>query len=378
MKKNRIIWLFALLLTLGLQSCRKDKMPLKEETEQIFEGDLNASPKGLYILNEGNMNANKASLDYVDFTAGIYKRNIYGTVNPEVTLGLGDVGNDIAIYGSKMYVVVNVSNKVEVLDARTGKKIKHIELLNGRYIAVNNGKVYVSAYLGKIGDPNSPQGIVAEIDTVSLSISRKVDVGRQPEEMAILDNKLYVANSGGYSPQNYESTVSVIDLNTFTETKKIEVAINLHRLKADAYGDLYVSSRGDFYDIPAKLFVLDTKTDQIKKTFDIAVSDMVIHEDKAYICGTEWSYIKGENVVTYNTIDVKDETVLHQSFITDGTQSKIILPYGITINPQTGDIFITDAKDYLNPGEIYCFNKAGKLKWSVATGDIPSRFAFIY
>lgn len=270
MKKNQIILALTSLLVLGLQSCRKEKMPLKEEVEQIFKGDANASPKGMYILNEGNMNSNKASLDFVDFTTGIYKRNFYGTVNPEISLGLGDVGNDITIYGSKMYVVVNISNKVEVLDAKTGKKIKHIDLLNGRYVISHKGKVYVSAYLGKVGDPQSPKGIVAEIDTTSLSITRKVEVGRQPEEMAIIEDRLYVANSGGYSPSDYENTVSVVDLNTFAETKRIEVAINLQRLKADAYGDLYVSSRGDYYSIQAKLFVIDTRTDQIKKLLILA------------------------------------------------------------------------------------------------------------
>ena len=42
--------------------------------------------------------------------------------------------------------------------------------------------------------------------------------------MAIVGDKLYVANSGGYRVPNYDRTVSVIDLKTFTEEKKIDVA----------------------------------------------------------------------------------------------------------------------------------------------------------
>jgi hypothetical protein len=90
--------------------------------------------KGFYLLNEGNMNSNKATLDYFDYTKGTYFRNIYAEANPNVVKELGDVGNDIKIYGNKMYVVVNASNKVEVLDARTVKN-KSITVENGRYFS---------------------------------------------------------------------------------------------------------------------------------------------------------------------------------------------------------------------------------------------------
>ena len=35
---------------------------------------------------------------------------------------------------------------------------------------------------------------------------------------------------------NYDKTISIIDLKTFTEVKKVDVAINLHRLELDNYG----------------------------------------------------------------------------------------------------------------------------------------------
>lgn len=366
------------VLSSFMQSCRKDQVPIPSEVENIIPVDPNASPKGLYLLNEGNMNSNKASLDYIDFTKGDYRRNIYNEINPEITKGLGDVGNDIGIYGSKLYAVINNSNKVEVLDVKTGKKLSQIDITNGRYITFSEGKAYVSAYLGTIGDPKAPNGIVAEIDTISLSITRKVEVGRQPEEMAIVGKKLYVANSGGYSPPNYESTISVIDLNTFKEIKRIEVAENLHRLKADQYGDLYVTSRGDYYDIPSRIFIIDTKTETIKKEFDLAASQLVIQDDLAYIYSTEFNYQTGENTISYHLIDVNTETILNRSFITDGTEKKIKIPYGIAVNPSTKEVYVTDAKDYVSPGTIYCFSPAGIFKWSATTGDIPAHFAFVY
>jgi DNA-binding beta-propeller fold protein YncE len=369
-----LIYLLAFLLVI-VSACRKDPQPLPSEITKI-EPEPTSAIKGFYLVNEGNMNMNKASLDYMDLVNGIYTRNLYNQVNPEVTKGLGDVGNDIGRYGSKLYVVVNVSNKVEVLNIKTGKKIGQINIINCRYITFNNGKAYVSAYLGRVGDPNAPNGIVAEIDTTALKVNRTIEVGRQPEEMAIIGSKLYVANSGGYSPPDYEHTVSVIDLPSFKEIKRIEVAINLHRIKADRYGDLYVTSRGDYYTIPSKLFVIDTQTDQIKKVFNIAAGNLAIDDDYAYIYSTEWNYIEGKNKITYNMINVKDETLMDRKFISDGTEKDIKIPYGIAVNPGSKDVYVTDAKDYVTPGKLHCYSPEGRLKWSVNTGDIPAHIAF--
>jgi DNA-binding beta-propeller fold protein YncE len=368
----------ALFMVLLAASCRKAPQVIPEQVETIFTPDPSSSIKGLYLLNEGNMNMNKASLDFVNFRTGVYERNIYNEANPSVTKGLGDVGNDIGIYGSKMYVVVNISNKVEVLDVKTAKKLAQIDITNCRYVTFHKNKAYVSAYLGKVGDPKAPNGIVAEIDTTSLQIERKVTVGRQPEEMAIVGEKLYIANSGGYSPPDYERTVSVIDLASFTEIKRIDVAINLDRLKADKYGDIYVTSRGDYYTIPSKLFVIDTRTDAIKKTFDIAASNLWIDEDTAYIYSTEWSYPQQKNTISYTMLNVKDETILSSKFITDGTDKKIVVPYGIAVNPLTKDVFVTDAGNYVASGTLYCFDKNGVMKWKVQAGDIPAHMAFVY
>ncbi|MGJ8761013.1 MAG: YncE family protein [Polaribacter sp.] len=334
--------------------------------------------KGFYLLNEGNMSMNKAALDYMDFETGIYEKEVFRTANPEEVGGLGDVGNDMGIYGSKLYVVVNASNKVEVLDVNTRKKIKQINVDNCRYIKFYNGKAYLTTYLGSIGDPNAVNGKIMEIDTTSLSVTRSVDVGRQPEELVIHNDKIYVANSGGYSPPEYESTVSVVDIASFEETKRIEVDINLHRMQIDSEGDIYVSSRGDYYQTPSKLFVIDTELDEVKQTFDLAVSNMTIFDDIMYIYSTEFSYLTGENTISYNRLDTKTETILTNSFIADKDKELIKIPYGITINPETKDILITDAKDYVTPGTLYCFSSEGAFKWSVETGDIPNKVVFKY
>ncbi|OXB00418.1 hypothetical protein B0A75_08890 [Flavobacterium oncorhynchi] len=376
MKTNFKFWLLLAFAAIALQGCQEDDPIIPEEVE-VLPPETVTTVQGFYLLNEGNMNMNKASLDYYDYETGSYKRNVYGQANPDATLGLGDVGNDIGIYGSKLYSVINNSNKIEVMDVVTAKRLKVIDIKNCRYVTFANGKAYASAYDGEVQlGENSPNGFVAEIDTTSLSITKTVKVGRQPEEMAVVGNKLYVANSGGYSPPNYERTVSVIDLKTFTKIKDIDVAINLHRLEADEDGDLYVSSRGDYYDIPSKLFVIDTKTDLIKKTFDIACSNLTIVGDKAYIIGSEFSYATFDYIINYNLINVKTETLLTESFLPKAVSDEIKTPYGLAVDPVSLNVFITDAGDYVSPGKLYCIDKNGNTKFTVTTGDIPAHFAF--
>lgn len=359
-------------------ACRQEEQVIPPVITPVDTPTTKTVVKGFYLMNEGNMGSNKATLDYYDYLTGNYKKNIYAEANPDVVKEMGDVGNDIQVYGSKLFAVINVSNKVDVLDVATAKHLGEITVLNCRYVTFYKGKAYISSYAGPVQiDTKAPIGIVVEVDTATLKITRTVEVGYQPEEMAIVNGKLYVANSGGYRVPDYDSTISVIDLNTFKETKKIDVAINLHRLKADQYGDIYVTSRGDYKQVPSRFFLIDTETDQVKKQFNIAVSNLCIVGDTAYIYGSEFNYDTFKWTITYNMVDVKQETVIGKNFITDGTTNDIEMPYGIAVNPLTKEIFLTDAKDYVSPGTLYGFTKEGKKKWSVTTGDIPAHFAFV-
>ena len=193
-----------------LYGCRTDEVILPPEEEH--KGDTVLSQVvGLYLLNEGNMGSNKATLDYYDFTSATYTRNIYSAANPDIAQSLGDVGNDLQIYGNRLYAVINASNLVEVMDARTAKHIGTIEVPNCRYLAFKDGYGYVTSYAGPIvSDASKAQiGYVAKFDTASLQIVSTCLVGYQPDELTIVGNTLYVANSGGYMSPNYENTLSV-------------------------------------------------------------------------------------------------------------------------------------------------------------------------
>jgi hypothetical protein len=376
MRKLNFYFLFLVLAF--LTSCRTDDIIVRQEVVEGLPSE-NTAIKGFYMLNEGNMGSNKCTLDFFDYTKGIYFRNIYAEINPNVVKELGDVGNDIKVYGSKLYIVVNVSNKIEVLDAKTAKRITSIPLQNCRYLAFKGGKAYASSYAGPVViNPKAPKGKVVEIDTTSLSIQREAVVGYQPEEIEIVGNKLFVANSGGYKAPDYDNTISVIDLNTFTEIKKIEVAINLHHLKKDNYGDLYVTSRGDYYNIPSSLYLIDAATGSVKKNFNLSVSEMTIVNDKLYFYGNEFNYNTHSYKKSFGMIDVKTEEIIANRIFDKEYEDAIKTPYGIAVNPITEDIYMTDARNYVSMGFVYCFDKNGHFKWKTEGGNIPAHFAFLY
>lgn len=377
--KNSFYYLLFLLILSTLSSCREDDFISLPDEDKLPEQEA-SNIAGFYLLNEGNMNMNKASLDYYDYQTGLYTRNLYGTANPTSTLGLGDVGNDLGLYGSKLYAVINASNKVEVMDAETTERIAVLEVKNCRYVTFDGGFVYVSAYDGEVSLGNDkPNGFIAKYDTTNFDQINRIEVGRQPEEMAVSNGKLYIANSGGYSPPQYESTISVIDLDSFKVIKAIEVAINLHRVKADGKGNIYVSSRGDYYNTPSNLFVIDTQLDQVIDKFDIPCSNLTISGDTAYVIGSAFDYSLGDFKVDYAMINTQTRELLSQPFISQELVDKIKMPYGLAVDPYSGNIYITDAGDYVSPGKLYAYNlKADSLLFEQVTGDIPAQIAFVF
>ena len=373
------------LLAIGLMSCRGDEiifpaeyetLPIEVRAESSFASN---EPIGMYLLNEGNMGSNKATIDYLDFSKGIYIRNIYGERNPNVIKELGDVGNDIQVYGNRLYAVINCSHKVEVMDLYTCRRIGQIDIPNCRYIRFHQDKAYISSYVGPVSiDPNAQLGAIFEVDTATLRITRQVTVGYQPEEFEIIGNYLYVANSGGYRAPDYDSTLSVVDLTDFRQVKKIPVCVNPHRVRKDQYNRLWITSRGDHKDVQPQLVCLHPLHPTPYTLHHISPSEMVIIGDSMYYYGAHWSDETMSNQITYGVLNIQYPITNTQSFITDGTEQNIKIPYGIQVNPYNGDIYITDAKNYVSSGQLHCYSREGKRKWSVRTGDIPAHMCFVY
>lgn len=380
-----------LLIPCSLISCRGDEIifPAEYEVLPMESRELSSfsqnEPIGMYLLNEGNMGSNKATIDYLDFCNGIYIRNIYGERNPNVIKELGDVGNDIQVYGNRLYAVINCSHKVEVMDLHSCRRIGQIDIPNCRYIRFNGNKAYISSYVGPVSiDPNAQLGAIFEVDTATLLVTRKVTVGYQPEEFEIIGNHLYVANSGGYRAPEYDSTLSVVDLTDFRQIKKIPVCVNPHRVRKDQYNRLWITSRGDHKEVQPQLVCLQPLHPTPYTLHHISPSEMMIVGDSMYFYGAHWSDETMSNQITYGVFNIQNSLPFREgagvdySLITDGTEQNIKIPYGIQVNPYNGDIYITDAKNYVSSGQLHCYSREGKRKWSVRTGDIPAHMCFVY
>lgn len=380
MKKSCLAMLFGAGLI--LTGCADDPVvPGSEseivggELEDAGDSDNGGNVAGFFVLNEGNMGSNKCTLDYYNYATHTYHRNIYAENNPNQVLELGDSGNDIAVYDNYVYIVLTGSNKVEVLDAWTAKRIGQVEVGSPRCLAFYNGNAYVSSYVGG----ENGKGSVVRFNAKNLEITGNCPVGNQPEEMVIDNGKLYVANS--YQIDGvWDNTISVIDVPTFTVAGVIDGAVNMHHLRLDEFGNMWASSRGNYADVPSSLTSFIKKGDTFSKanTYNDACSNLAIRDKEIYFYGVTYdaywtptySYIKGG-------IDKDGKLSKGGSFITDGTEKDIQTPYAIAIQPANADILLTDVKNYTSSGELRCYSNAGKLKWKVKTGDIPGHIAFL-
>ena len=363
------------MLALACVACENNEV--NPNDNQVIAGDENASYQAFYLLNEGTMGANKATLDYFNYATGIYENDIFPKRNPSVIDELGDTGTSLAVYGGKMYAIINGSNLVEVMDAKTAIHLATITVPNVRSMAFDGSKVYFSSYAGPMQMGGSQLGYVVEMDTTTLALGRSVTVGRQPEEMVIKEGKLYVANSGGYTPENYDNTVSVIDLATFTEEEKIPVAINLHRMFMASNGKVYVSSRGNYADVAANLYLLDTQTKQATP-LNKGVTAYAIKDDVAYVIDITYGPAPlYQTEYKYYTLQLLTGQIDETSFLSDAVTSQVVYPYAIAVHPVTGDILLTDASDFITPGTLFYCNAQGNMLWKHTTGEVPAAVAFV-
>lgn len=384
MKHFRLAFLgLAALLLAG--ACREGDYVVYSEDRDTGARSVKTEVVGMYLLNEGNMGSNKASLDFLDLSARDstihYIRNIYAERNPSVVKELGDVGNDIQIYGNRLWMVINCSNKVEVATVDGCRRLGQVNIPNCRYVAFDGGYAYVSSYVGPVEmSQKAPLGRVYKVDTLTLQKVDSITVGYQPEEMTIVDGRLYVANSGGYRKPLYDRTVSEIDLKSFRELRKIDVAINLHRCRADRYGQLWVTSRGDYYKAKPRLYWLRKGSDgqmAMVDSIDVAVSDMAIVGDSLYYIGVAFNYNTFTNDVSYGIVNVRTHEVVSRRLSDAAELARVEVPYGIMVHPTDKDFYIMDAHNYVSSGELLHFKADGSFDYKVWTGDIPGHAVFV-
>ncbi|HLA57755.1 MAG TPA: DUF5074 domain-containing protein [Puia sp.] len=354
MKKNKLIIAACVIVTF-LFSCSKDNTPAPPPVP----------PKvttGVFVLNQGTYGANNTMLTYYDFASGTQTTDFFKNVNG---FGLGDTGSDFIIYGGKMYIVMNVSGYVAVANGITAKFIDTISFKNA---GVNRGPENIVAAGGNVF-VSSTDGTVAVIDTSSLAITKFIKVGSNPAQMVVAGDILYVSNTGGFSA-TFDSTLSIIPLNTLTETGRIVVGINPGSITTDNAGNIYVVCTGDYATVAPRLVKINVNASTLQSV-DSTFGTIRYYNSNLFTTG---GYLGAANVGIFNTANLAS---VRASFITDGTV--IVNPYGLDIDPATGDVYVGDAKDYVSSGEVFCFDKTGKKKFSfsVTPGISPFKTVLV-
>lgn len=327
-----------------------------------LEDEFDEKAPGLFIVNEGNFQYGNASLSFYNPATGEITNETFIKANG---FKLGDVAQSMTMHGNTGWIVVNNSHVIFAIDADTFKEKGRIEnLTSPRYIHfIDDEKAYVTqiwdnrifivnpkeykitgyitvpgmtmesgsteqmVQLGKYVYVNcwSYQNCILKIDSERDEIVDRLEVGIQPQSIALdCNGKLWTATDGGYdgSPYGYEAPKLVrIDTGTFSVEKEwsFELGNSLRELQLNGKGD--------------KLYWLDDDV---------------------------WC------------MDVNAETPPSEPYI----ESRGTIYYGLTVGPETGDIYVADAIDYQQPGTIYRFGPDGEKTAEFNVGVNPGAFAW--
>jgi len=350
MKRIKLTALLSIIIVLN--SCSND------DDHKLPKGDYE---KGYFITNEGPFQNGSGTITFIG-DDGVKSQNIYKTVNNE---DLGNIVSSMTLTDESAYVIVNNSNKIVVTNRYTMKSITVIEGDNiklPKYMAVNKDTGYVSNW----GDPyNSEDDFIAIIDLNTNTISGKIPVGEGPENLKIVDNKLFVTLEGGFGQNNQ---VVVINTNNNTVEANLTIGDVPNSIVSDGNGNVWVLCQGN----PSY-----ATTETRGSIYKIKVSDLgITNFDFDAITDHPTSLVVDANELYYNlngkvyAFDVKSSNLPTESIVgLDG--------YYYAMKTNNGELYATDAKDYASEGELKIFDLASNtLVETVTTGIIPGDIVF--
>ena len=344
---NLIKYVFILLLFV---SCKKEPI----EPENNLPANYS---NGILVLNEGLFQQNNSTLSWIDLGTGEVSQNVFLNTNNRL---LGDTGNDLKRYGGKIYIVVNASSTVEVLDANTLNSIKQIPLnyqsqgQQPRRIAFWKNNAYVTSY----------DGYVNIIDTSSLDVVNRISVGQNPEGLAVMNNHLFVANSGGLSFPNVDSTVFKIDLNTNLILDTFVVGKNPGDVISDNNEFLYVVKRGDYGSNPSELIKINVNSEIVENT---SLPASTLTKNGSTMLISYYNYNSSNSNISL--FDLNSQEVINPSLI-NGNQISTL--YGAYLFNGNQTICL-DASGFTNTGYVKVFNNSGGLTSSYQVGLNPNK-----
>jgi hypothetical protein len=338
-----------LLALVWLQACKKDA------------DDTIPQVDGVYTVDEGLFNFGNADISF------------YNPETNEVTTGLfrkangyylGDVAQCLYVKDTLGFIVVNNSQKIELVSIPSFKSIRTISIPGSspRYIQpINNHIAYVTElYAKKI------HVIDYQTGTVLQQIASPTDWTEHIIQMG--DNILIEGKELDASTTNNAGLV-VLNTNSNSIINNIKLnAANTNGIVIDKYSRIWVAkSASTAYSLAAKFYCLDASYSVVDSiVFSNGDKPNTITINKA---GDRIYYLTDEGVKAVS-IEDKAPTLLIPS------NNRYF--YGLSIDPKEEDIYVADVIDFVQPARTYRYSKDGTEKQSFTTGTGTNNFVFSY
>ncbi len=357
MKKFYYSYLAGLLILAMFSACEKDN---NNDVPGKYEN-------GALVLNEGSMGNSNASVSFLDAEKDSISLEIFNTENERP---LGDVLQSAYIAEESAYLILNGSNKIEVVNSKDfTEKGLVIGLASPRYMTIANKTGYVTEWGTGMGNQ------VKIFDINNLSITDSVEVGMGPEDIKQFNSMVWVANSGGWG---VDSTLSVIDPADNSVKKTIQVAHSPREMVQDANGDVWVLCYGKIeYDAnyaivaesPSKLVQISSTDYTVKKEILISQTMHPGHLDIGKD-GKNLYYGGGYGFSGIYKVNINDTKVPENALIAD----KYF--YGFNIDPENGDIYGLEAPSFTEAGSLTVYSAEGEAKATYTVGIGPNGVVF--
>ncbi len=315
---------------------------------------------GVFIVNEGPFQTGTGTITFYKPDSNLIRQDIFETVNGRP---LGNITQSMTLLNGKAYIVINNSDKVEIVDAKSFKSTGTITGLKNpsQFIGISESKAYVSNW----------NGTIAVVDLVTNTVSKTIAAGTGPDAMLKSGNYVFVANTGGFG---VDSTLTVINYLTDKVETTIQVGQAPTGLVTDGKGKIWVLCKGKGFDgwpqqgdTPGKLLRIDPNTLQVDFTYSFASND--VHPDKLVIdkLKTNVYFLYNYGIYRFNitATGAVPEKVVSRAFYSLGYEDK------------TGYLYAADAKNYVNDGIVLRIKAENGLTVdSIPSGVIPRAFAF--
>ena len=367
MKMNKLV-LIAITGAAFFASC-SDNDTFTPPTKYVPLGKYDS---GVLVLNQGGFGHDDASVSYIsaDFTKS--ENDIFSTANTDIMLG--DTAQDIAFDGDLAYIIVNNSNKIEIVNRYTLKSQGTIStgLSNPRYMVIYNGKGYVTNWGN---GSNTADDFVAIVDLNTKVVTGTIPVAEGPERILENNGKLYVAQAGGFG---FGNSISVINIATSAVTSiAVGDVPNSMQIK-DNY--LWVGYGGKPYYAPTEtaggVVKIDLSTGALVQAY--GYGDHTKHVSNLFIDGTSVFYTVDAGIYKFGFGDAALPLIPVFTTTAQGVNSV----YSFAI--KSYHIYVGDAGDYIHAGKVYVYSSGtgpgqsdiGTLEGTYTVGITPTGFYF--